>query len=234
MELSEHRYQKALTFSYDDGVTQDRRLVELFNQYGLKATFNLNTGIQSETSRFEIEGVPICRMEQKGLEKLYAGHEIAVHGLTHAALTGLKKEELEHELGADIKNIKKLYGVSPKGMAYAYGAWNEDVVACLREMGISYGRTVGSTHAFHLPEELLLLEATCHHDDDRLFLLAEEFLKIEPKPGEQLLFYVWGHSYEFDVNRNWDRIERFCEMMSGREDIFYGSNAACLELFGCI
>ena len=34
---------KALTFSYDDGVTQDQRLISLFNKYGLKATFNLNS-----------------------------------------------------------------------------------------------------------------------------------------------------------------------------------------------
>ncbi|HNX14524.1 MAG TPA: polysaccharide deacetylase, partial [Oscillospiraceae bacterium] len=32
--------KKAVTFSYDDGVTQDIRLIELFNKYGMKATFN--------------------------------------------------------------------------------------------------------------------------------------------------------------------------------------------------
>ena len=36
---------KALTFSYDDGVTQDVRLIEIFNKYGLRATFNLNSGL---------------------------------------------------------------------------------------------------------------------------------------------------------------------------------------------
>ena len=34
---------KRLTFSYDDGVTQDRRLVPLLNRYGMKATFNINS-----------------------------------------------------------------------------------------------------------------------------------------------------------------------------------------------
>ena len=33
----------ALTFSYDDGCAQDRRLVELFNKYEMKATFNFNS-----------------------------------------------------------------------------------------------------------------------------------------------------------------------------------------------
>ena len=36
-------YRKALTFSYDDGIEQDRKLVDIFNHYGMKATFNLNT-----------------------------------------------------------------------------------------------------------------------------------------------------------------------------------------------
>ena len=38
-----NRPMKSLTFSYDDGVTQDVRLIEIFNKYGLKATFNLNS-----------------------------------------------------------------------------------------------------------------------------------------------------------------------------------------------
>ena len=50
-------YQKAVTFSYDDGIEQDRRLVEIFNRYGMKCTFNLNTGIQTQESQFEIEGM---------------------------------------------------------------------------------------------------------------------------------------------------------------------------------
>lgn len=39
---------------------------------------------------------------------------------------------------------------------------------------------------------------------------------------------MWGHSYEFDVNNNWERIEEFCKMLGGRDDIFYGTNAQCL------
>ena len=33
----------ALTMSYDDGVLEgDRHLIEIFNKYGVKGTFNLN------------------------------------------------------------------------------------------------------------------------------------------------------------------------------------------------
>ncbi len=222
------KYRKALTFSYDDGIEQDRKLVEIFNKYGMKATFNLNTGIQTPESNFEIEGVYIKRMKQEGLEELYRGHEIATHGLTHAAPTGMTKEQLDKEFLTDMSNIERIYGTYPVGMAYAYGCVDDEVVKYLKSIGIKYGRTVEASHSFEIPKEPLKLKATCHHDDDMLFELAEKFLKAEPKENEQMLFYVWGHSYEFDVNNNWDRIEEFCKMMSGKADIFYGTNRECL------
>ena len=43
MNFINSQKKKAVTFSFDDGVTQDIRLIELLNKYGLKATFNLNS-----------------------------------------------------------------------------------------------------------------------------------------------------------------------------------------------
>lgn len=228
------KYQKAVTFSYDDGVFQDRRLVELFNRYDLKATFNLNTGIQTEESHFEIEGHPVYRMNQGDIGNLYHGHEIAVHGLTHAAPVDMTDDQLEEEFGTDIANIIRLYGRTPVGMAYAYGAYDDRTVSFLEKKGIRYGRTVESSHSFKLPGKPILLKPTCHHNDERLFDLVQQFLEAEPAAGEQLLLYIWGHSYEFDVNDNWEQMERLCQMVSGREDVFYGTNRQCLELFQCI
>lgn len=227
------KFKKAVTFSYDDGVTQDRRLVEIFNYYGMKCTFNLNTGIQSGKSCFDIEDIHIQRMEQEGLADLYQGHEIAVHGLTHASPTGITESAdvhraLEEEYLQDARNIEKLYGKYPVGMAYAYGDCPAAVVEYLSAIGIKYGRTVESTHDFRMPENPMLLQATCHHNDEKLFDLAERFLAAEGREENPLLFYIWGHSYEFDVNDNWDRIEKLCRMLSGKKDIFYGTNAQCI------
>lgn len=44
---------KALTLSYDDGVVHDRRLVEICNRYGLRGTFNLNSGTLGNPGRIE-------------------------------------------------------------------------------------------------------------------------------------------------------------------------------------
>lgn len=222
------KYKKAVTFSYDDGITQDRRLVEIFNFYGMKCTFNLNTGIQSPESGFEIEDIPISRMAQDGLEELYRGHEIAIHGLTHSGLTGLSEDELEKEFLTDAKNIEKFYGKYPVGMAYAYGDAPETAAQYLQSIGIRYGRTVISSHSFDYPENLMFLKPTCHHEDEELFNLAERFLSADGDENALLLFYIWGHSYEFDVKNNWERIEKLCQMLSGKADIFYGTNAECL------
>ncbi|MCD7826130.1 MAG: polysaccharide deacetylase family protein [Clostridiaceae bacterium] len=226
------KFKKAVTFSYDDGVEQDRRLVELFNRYGLKGTFNLNTGIQTPESSFDIDGVHISRMPQEGLKELYQGHEIAVHGLRHLSPEELHSDrERDQEFLEDAENITRLYGTKPSGMAYAYGYYDDATVEYLKKNGFGYGRTVGVTHCFAMPEDLMRLKATCHHNDERLFELAEDFLRAEGSEENPLLFYVWGHSYEFDVNRNWDRMERFCRMIGGRDDIFYGTNRECLLLF---
>ena len=85
---------RVLTFSYDDGISQDMRLVQLFNLYGLKGTFNLNSGIQSKKHTWQNQDVLVRRMQPDVLPELYRGHEVAVHTLTHPGLFKLTDEEL--------------------------------------------------------------------------------------------------------------------------------------------
>ncbi len=222
------KYNKAFTLSYDDGVEQDRRLVAILNRYNIKAAFNLNTGIQRGSDSFEINGVRIRRMEQEGLDALYSGHEIALHGLTHAPVAELDEDGYDMEFLADAKNIERLYGKFPEGMAYAYGEYSEKAAIYLKGIGIRYGRTTEASHNFDMPPDPLFLKPTCHHNDETLFELAKKFIDAKPKGDEKMLFYVWGHSYEFDVNGNWERIEELCAMLGNRSGVFYGTNARCL------
>ena len=69
--------------------------------------------------------------------------------------------------------------------------------------------------------------ATCHHNDPRLMELADGFLngKVSRDPW---LFYLWGHAYEFDIHGEWERFEEFCRLISGHEDIYYGTNREVL------
>ncbi|MBQ9766841.1 MAG: polysaccharide deacetylase family protein [Lachnospiraceae bacterium] len=223
--------KKAFTLSYDDGITQDIRFVELLNRYGLKCTFNLNSGIQTKANFWaNKDGIITYRMNMEGLKELYAGHEIAVHSLTHPDLTKLDEETIYNELYRDKVNLEAFFGTEVTGMAYPYGTHDEKVRSIVKKAGLHYARTVHSTNAFDLPWDLLQLPATCHHDAENLMDLAKQFVESETDTPQ--LFYVWGHSYEFDFKQSWDRIEEFFQYISGRDDIFYGTNTEVLkELF---
>lgn len=217
---------KALTFSYDDGISQDIRLVEIFNKYGMKCTFNLNSGIMNERGGFQIDELSITRMSPEGLAKLYKGHEIAVHTSTHPSLTELSDEEVRREISEDKSALESLFGYEICGMAYPYGTFDDRVIAIAQECGIKYSRTVMDAVDFAQQENLMEFRATCHHRNPKLWELLDEFLAYEG--DAPAIFCLWGHSYEFDVNNNWELIEEFCRKAACREDIFYGTNSEIL------
>lgn len=228
-----HGKMKALTFSYDDGVTQDRRLVRLLNQYGLKATFNLNSELLGQDGSLLREGVTVSHVKvpPEEVPALYRGHEIAVHTLTHPNLThGCDEAEIIRQTEQDRQNLTALAGYEVRGMAYPGGGVNftEPIAEIIRRnTGVKYARTTVCTGRFDPPEDLLILNPTAFHKDfDRLFALGETFLQMQPETPR--LFYIWGHSYEFDIDDSWGKFEEFCRMMAGRDDIFYGTNADVL------
>jgi peptidoglycan/xylan/chitin deacetylase (PgdA/CDA1 family) len=217
---------KALTLSYDDGVEQDRKLVEILNRYQIKAAFNLNSGIQSGANKFQKDDVLIRRMNIQGLPELYAGHEVAVHGLTHPRLETLDEESITNELAQDKLNLERIFNTQIYGMAYPFGSYNDLVVNTVRSCGLRYARGVKSTFAFDIPPDLLTYQPTCKHKDPNIMELGEAFIKLKPETPQ--VFYLWGHTYEFDVDRNWQVIEDFCRLMANRDDIFYATNAQAL------
>lgn len=222
-------HAKALTFSYDDGVVQDVRLVELFNRYGLKCTFNLNSGIMSYANCWEGRGVSVHRMNAAGLPELYRGHEIAVHTLTHPDLTQYDAGTIRNEVLLDKQNLERMFDCEVVGMAYPYGAYNEEVIEVLRECGIRYSRTVDASKTTALPQDLFRLRPSAHHDQDGLLALARAF--VEERAEAPRLLYIWGHSYEFDMDSSWERMEELCRILAGHDDIFYGTNREVLQPF---
>ena len=217
---------RAVTLSYDDGVGQDRRLIEILNHYGIKATFNINSGIQTGANFWENNGKSIQRMNIEGLPDLYKGHEVAVHSLTHPDLTHLDAATIYNEIYQDKINLERIFGYPIRGMAYPFGTFNDEVVRVVEDCGLLYSRTTLRTGDFSLPQDLLRMPATCHHKDADVLDLVMDFLTDESE--EARLFYLWGHSYEFDVDENWDLIEDICCRLSMRNDIFFGTNAEVL------
>lgn len=221
------QFQKAVTFSYDDGVLQDKRLVEIFNRYGLKCTFNINSDLGNEQGSFFIKDKPIQRLNMNDLVELYQGHEVASHSLHHYDLTKKTQPEILSEIKEDIDNITLTFKTKPVGFVYPFGSYNKEIKTILKDLGIQYARTVISTHSFQLQQNLLEFNPTCHHNDPQLFDIINQFLSSDNKQPQ--LLYIWGHSYEFDVDNNWELIEEICKRLANHKDIFYGTNK---EVFG--
>ena len=216
---------RALTMSYDDGVETDRRLIGIMQAHGLKGTFNINAGAFAPEGTVYPAGTVHRRMSKSDCVALYrdSGMEVALHGYRHAWLTYLPKTEMLEEIARDRSELETLFGTLVRGGAYAFGAYNNDALETLRACGVVYCRTCNNTHAFAIPEDWLTLAPTCHHNDPRLFELADSFLTA-PSFGAPKLFYLWGHSYEFDGKDNWQRIEEFAEKMGNCEDVWYATN----------
>ena len=210
---------KALTLSYDDGRTQDRRLVSIINRYGIRATFHLNSGLFDRGNRVLPEEIPT----------LYAGHEVACHTATHPTIARCPLPAVAQEILEDRKFLEARTGYPVRGLSYPNGSLSPEIEAMLPSLGIRYSRVVGSSDGFDLPENPYRWEPTCHHNH-RLLELGDQFLELH-KTQYLYLMYVWGHSYEFDDRDNWDLMEEFCRRMGGKDDIWYCTN---IELLDCL
>lgn len=215
---------RAFTLSYDDGVIHDKKLMNIFDKYGLKATFNISSGLflPEDVERKEYSR----KLKLSEAKELYinSGHEVAVHSLTHPSLSQIKSQEVISEIIEDRRNLEREFRTIVRGMAYPNGAYNDAVVSTLKDCGICYSRTVQSTGGFSLPKNWLTLHPTCHHNDGKLMDYAKAFVDMNYPWRRKPLFYVWGHSYEFDNDNNWEVIEELAKFVGGRDYIWYATN----------
>jgi len=215
---------KALILSFDDGMVADRRLVKLMNDYGLVGTFHLNSnklGTKDYLTREEIKN-------------LYKGHEVSGHTLNHPNLTSLSKIDVIYEVLEDRKELERLTAFPVRGMSYPFGNTNDFVIEAISGLGIEYARTVGDTYNFSMPDDMLKWQPTIHlfgktnyipndtaNDSKELaqfYRLTTDFLKV----NSLALFYVWGHSWEYEGPGNkWAEVESFFKMVSKNPEICY-------------
>ena len=234
MNFKDQDKKKAITFSYDDGVTQDIRLIEMLNKYGLKCTFNLNSGLLAQKG-FLIrndERISHYKIHPDHVKHFYQGHEVAVHTLTHSRLTLCDTDEVIRQVETDRLNLSEMVGYEVVGMAYPCGGVNnDDRVAELikKHTGVRYCRTITNTDSLLPQENLYRFNPNVYRimEYDRLMEMGKAF--VESDPEEPQILYVWGHAYEMDFRPDdWIKLVEFCKLVAGRDDIFYGTNAEVL------
>jgi len=257
---------KAVTFSYDDGVEQDKRLIQLLDRYGLKCTFNLNSGhlgmkgsivrnIFGATNTVSYNKIPIDEIKQ-----VYINHEVASHTVNHPTLRDLTDDKIVAEVLEDAAALEKITGKKVCGLAYPNGYGPADPVVFKKLTGqeyvpsegdklflknehrvsdlirknteLYYGRTTKSTYSFDLQENLLEFNPTvAHRETEERMDLAKRFVELEADKPQ--IYYIWGHSYEFDVSEKaWEDFERLCEFIAGHDNVFYGTNNEVFKHFG--
>ena len=294
-------YKKFYTFSLDDGVTQDVRFIELLNKYGLKATFNINTGLLGRDTTADLGGAKNPSTNQNVTHTmvtadqiasgLYNGHELASHTYSHPSLIrdAVDSFAIKNQIQPDVENIKAWTGREPIGMAYpgpgGYRVWKCTNGACGNQLqmankpnwcpycgqsgtfntsntevvldfssgmnisataiqhiknntNIKYGRTIENSYKFNLPKDFMIWNPTCSFKDPLLLAYAESFRQLQVEDGDYKLFYVWGHTYEFDMadptnptQDDWSRIEQFLSAMSNMQDAICLTNEEAYLLF---
>jgi len=227
---------KAFTLSFDDGITQDVRLINLINKYGLKSTFNINSGLLGRPGSIYLNGTRAThyKVHPNDVKSIYQGHEVAAHTLTHPSLPKLETdEEIIHQVEDDRLKLSELGGYEVVGMAYPGGGgplYDDRVAELIRtRTGIKYARTTDLTSSFEPQSDLYRFKPNAYHISgfDGLMAQAREF--AEMKTESPKIYYVWGHSYEMDYDpRYWIRLEELFEYLSKREDFFYGTNKEVL------
>ncbi len=227
----ENKPVKYFTLSFDDGITQDLRLIELLKKYDVKCcSFNINTGLfgvewESVGSDHNRPDVTHIRFTEEQIRAgIYDGFDVQVHALTHATLKEFDDdiEGLKREINGDADNIEAITGTRPIGMAWPGndGFYTDTTIDLILEhTDIRFARGTTSTYGFDLPEHFMKWMPTCSVVDTRVLMRARSFINAEAE--EDMLFYVWGHSYDLDIHNKWDTFEELLRMMTEAEDICF-------------
>jgi hypothetical protein len=209
---------RAFNISYDDGVTQDVRFVELLNRYGLKGTFNLNYGLLRKDFTWEHEcGMTVRRLPEEAIPFVYRGHEVASHSWSHPYFDNMEETEILKELGSDKFFLERLTGGEVAGYATPFYYYSPLMAQCVRDCGFEYARISEESNDYSIPEDFYFWRGSKFHWDEDLEEFVNGFLSTD---RELALCQLVGHSYDLDVMNLWDTIERICARVGNCEDVW--------------
>ena len=226
-----------VTQSWDDGVTDDVRLIELLRKYQAKGTFNLIAGHHDPERRDtqwryqDTKNVFMLALPE--LPALYRDFEVASHSYTHPNLAELPADKLTWELAESRKRLEEIFQRPVRGFAYPYGTFNDAVKTELRRQGYVYARTAipapeyaalgGPAPLYSFPPaDAMEFGTTTHHLNPQFW---DEFDRAKSRGG---YFHFWGHSYEFLNESMWTDFEEKLARLHADAQVRWMTN---LDLF---
>lgn len=213
---------KAFNITYDDGVLQDVRFVELMNQYGLKGTFNLNSELmETEFEWTHPNGMTVKRLPTSVVAELYQNHEVASHTLTHPYLSSLTEPEVMRQMAQDKEKLEQLTGKPVLGFAGPFHHWSSMIVECAQRCGFEYARNAEERYCYAPPEDYYSWSAGTYHIKPGFRDFVEGFFHTQE---ELALCQIVGHSYDLDAEAMWDDMESVLQQVAGDESILSMTN----------
>jgi len=208
---------KAFILSYDDGVTQDVRLVQLINKCNLRATFNLNSYLsETEFQWTHPTGTVVKRLPCNVLSELYRGHEVASHTRSHPYMDNLIESQIMDEMAMDKEALEEICKTKLFGFAVPFEYYSDLIKSCAEKCRFEYARTSEITGEFAPQNDYFEWKPTAFHLDENLDMLIKEFISTQE---ELALFLLVGHSYDLDTENMWDKTEDIFRLISSQNDI---------------
>lgn len=236
--------KKYFAWSFDDGLEQDKKIIKILKEYGLGATFHINSGLygdktyegrignlgmtEKRADRFDpgarhlLSYVPHFRIPEDEVRQVCQGFEIASHTCHHINLAGCSEEVRRAEIAGDVKALSEKFGQEVRGFAYPYGMGAGKCREALKASGIRYARLAVSRPGFRFPEDPLAMPLTCWHISGKTFRRLEEFFRMDPGE-EDTFFLMFAHGYEFDFETkesSWDKFRKICHRVASHDEVF--------------
>lgn len=235
--------KKYFAWSFDDGLEQDKRIIKILKEYGLGATFHLNSGLfgdrtyegrignlgmtEMPAAKYEAKArhllpyVPHFRIPEDEIKQVYEGFEIASHTCHHVNLARCGEAERQREIAEDVKTLSEKSGQAVTGFAFPYGVGAGQSREALKAAGVKYARLATSKPGFRFPEDPLAMPLSCWHISPKTFERLDAFFHMDAGDGDAF-FLMFAHGYEFDFGTkesSWDKFRRICETVARHDDV---------------
>lgn len=200
--------RKIFLLSFDDGTVWDGRLVELLNRYGIKGTFNLNSGLEDFVWQFE-DRFPVRRQILSEIADQYAGHEIASHSLHHHRLDSLTPPQLRREVEEDAARLKAVFDLEEIGFGVPFTVCSDREVKIIKKL-VRYIRLSEFADDFALPKDAYHIPIHGLYNDPDI---REKLKKFSESNLPVSLFVMAGHSYELEALGHWEHMEELLKLV---------------------
>ena len=203
---------KQFVFAIDDGTVFDKKVIAIFNKHGIKATFNLNSGLQDFV--WCKDWLEVRRLKLEENKTIYEGHEVASHSLTHPYLTSLSDEDVYREVKEDIDNLKGVFRRDIQSFSFPFDGYDERTIGIIKSLGITHIILPAIDDSFRFPPDTYHIKVTSWNIDDAL----EKVQKFIEDDQAELFVYL-SHSYDYEYGASYDKLEDLCRIVSERKDI---------------